>query len=183
MATSIRINVGLQEFQFERGSAIHLGAGELLRPRDAIALIRGLRGARELDTLRALAVDAVRRSFEWDEELHDVLAGLIACGRLRVRKIDAQIYRTLGATTELPELPPSEPVDNEIVETHSVMIELIDAEGNPVPGEPFRIKLPDGVVKQSTLDAEGKAHITGIVQPGTCEVCFYERDAEIWAPA
>jgi hypothetical protein len=63
------------------------------------------------------------------------------------------------------------------------MIELIDAEGNPVPGEPFRIKLPDGTVRTLTLDDEGKAHVTGIEQPGTCEVCFYKRDASIWAPA
>lgn len=63
------------------------------------------------------------------------------------------------------------------------MIELLDVEGNPVPGEPYRIRLPDGTVVTGKLDAQGKIHVTGIEQPGTCQVCFYERDAGIWAPA
>ena len=52
-----------------------------------------------------------------------------------------------------------------------------------MPGEPYRITLPDGTIKTGTLDAQGKASISGLAQGGTCKVCFYERDAAIWAPA
>jgi hypothetical protein len=78
-------------------------------------------------------------------------------------------------------LEPPAPVQNEIVETYSLMIELIDADENPVPNEPFRVKLPDGVIETGTLDAEGKAYITGITRAGSCKVCFYERDAGAWS--
>jgi uncharacterized protein (DUF2345 family) len=133
-------------------------------------------------------VNAVaRRGLEHDEVPRGRLTQLpqlnqlISSGRIRVRNVTASAYRTLS--DRVPPKLENEAVENEIVETHSVMIELLDVEGNPVPGEPYRIKLPDGTVVTGKLDAQGKAHHTGIEQPGTCQVCFYERDAVIWAPA
>lgn len=181
MATSIRLDVGLQTFQFEIDSSIHVGAGELLGPADALRLVQRQLGQHELRSLLPLALAVARRSLEWDEDLRDLIGQLIASGRIRVRTISAVAYRTLSDRVQ-PKLEP-EPLQNEIVENHTVMIELLDAEGNPVPGEPYRIKLPDGTVKTGTLDESGRAHITGIEQAGTCQVCFYERDAAIWAPA
>lgn len=181
MATSIRLYVGLQTFQFEIDSAIHVGAGELLGPGDALRLIQRQLGKHELRALIPLATAVARRSLEWDDDPRDLLSQLIANGRVRVRNITASAYRTLSDRAQ-PQIKP-EAVDNEIVETHSVMIELLDRDGNPVPGEPYRIKLPDGTVVSGKLDATGKAHHAGIEQAGTCQVCFYERDAKIWAPA
>jgi hypothetical protein len=181
VATSIRIGVGLETFQFEIDSAIHVGVGELLGSGDALRLIQRQLAAHQLRTLLPLATAAARRSLEWDEDLREVLTQMIASGRIRVRSISAVSYRTLSDHVQ-PELEP-EAVDNDIEETHSVMIELLDLEGNPVPGEPYRIELPDGTVVTGKLDAQGKAHITGIELTGTCQVCFYERDAAIWAPA
>jgi hypothetical protein len=181
VATSIRLNVGLQTFQFEVDSPIHVGAGQLLGSGDALRLIQRQLAEHELRSLIPLAAAVARRTLEWDEDPRALLRELIASGRVRVRNITATAYRTLGDRVQ-PKLEP-ETVENDIVETHSVMIELLDVEGNPVPGEPYRIKLPDGTVVNGKLDAQGKAHITGIEQPGSCQVCFYERDAAIWAPA
>jgi hypothetical protein len=183
VATSIRLYVGLQTFQFETDSAIHVGAGELLGPGDALRLIQRQLGKQELRALIPLATSVARRSLEWDEhgDLLSQLSQLIISGRVRVRNITASAYRTLSDRVQ-PKLEP-EPIDNEIVDAHSVMIELLDVEGNPVPGEPYRIKLPNGKVVNGKLDENGKAHVTGIEQAGTCQVCFYERDAAIWAPA
>jgi type VI secretion system secreted protein VgrG len=50
-----------------------------------------------------------------------------------------------------------------------------------VPGEPYRIELPDGTIRTGTLDDRGKARIAGLAQGGTCQVCFYKRDAAIWS--
>jgi hypothetical protein len=181
VATSIRLDVGPKTLQFEIDSAIHLGVGQLLGAGDALRLIQRQLATQQLRALIPLATAVTRRSLEWDEDLRDVLSQLIASGRIRVRNISAVSYRTLSDHVQ-PKLEP-EAVDNAIDETHSVMIELLDVEGNPVPGEPYRIELPDGTVVTGKLDAQGKAHITGIEQPGACQVCFYERDAAIWAPA
>lgn len=61
---------------------------------------------------------------------------------------------------------------------HWIVIELID-DGNPVPGEDFRITLPDGSIVEGSLDSHGKATIKGI-DAGCCRVAFPNRDAKDW---
>ncbi len=153
----------------------------MLPAREAARVLERVRDPAMLAEIRSVVVGVGARSFEWDEELTLRVAALLETGRLRLRAIEATSLRVLGRE-QRPE-DEFEREENEIAETHSVMIELVDAEGNPIPGEPFRIKLPDGSVRSLTLDDEGKAHLTGIEQPGTCQVCFYKRDTSIWAPA
>jgi type VI secretion system secreted protein VgrG len=62
-----------------------------------------------------------------------------------------------------------------------VGIELVDEEGKPVPGEPYRLQLPDGRILEGTLDAQGTAGADGI-DPGECKVCFPRLDGQIWRP-
>ena len=57
-------------------------------------------------------------------------------------------------------------------ETHWIGIELKDEEGNPVPHEEFRVKLPDGKIIPGWLDDEGKAKVEGIPKGGQVEVSF-----------
>lgn len=61
-------------------------------------------------------------------------------------------------------------------------IELIDDDGQPVASERYVITLPDGVRKQGTLDAQGRALIDQI-DPGTCQVSFPDLDAREWRRA
>jgi type VI secretion system secreted protein VgrG len=63
-----------------------------------------------------------------------------------------------------------------------IEIELIDEEDNPVPGEQYKITLPDGSVKTGTLDQNGFARVDGI-DPGTCKVTFPNLDKEAWEQA
>jgi type VI secretion system secreted protein VgrG len=66
---------------------------------------------------------------------------------------------------------------------HWIEIELIDDQGKPVPGERYRITLPDGTtLAEGTLDAKGRARVDGI-DPGTCKVTFPDLDAPTWKPA
>jgi hypothetical protein len=59
-------------------------------------------------------------------------------------------------------------------------IEITLTQGEkPVPGEAYRVELPDGSTKQGDLDANGFARIDGI-DPGTCKVSFPDRDGREW---
>jgi len=62
-----------------------------------------------------------------------------------------------------------------------IEIELVDKDGNPVPGERYQIKLPDGSVAEGTLDDKGHARVDG-VDPGNCEVTFPNLDQTVWEP-
>jgi len=61
-------------------------------------------------------------------------------------------------------------------------IQLKDEQGNPIPDQLYKIKLPDGTIIEGYLNSEGKAEIKGIPQ-GQCEVCFPEIDEDQWRPA
>jgi type VI secretion system secreted protein VgrG len=66
--------------------------------------------------------------------------------------------------------------------THWIEIQLNDEEGNPVPGEPYKITLPDGTtVADGTLDDKGHARVTNL-DPGTCQVTFPNLDQDTWKP-
>ena len=64
-----------------------------------------------------------------------------------------------------------------------IEIEMVDEDNNPVPGEAYRITLPDGqTVAEGTLDDKGFARVDGIDQ-GTCQITFPQRDADAWKKA
>jgi hypothetical protein len=62
-----------------------------------------------------------------------------------------------------------------------IQIELIDTAGKPVPSERYRVELPDGGIREGTLDPAGRAYI-GEIKPGQCRVLFPDIDAEEWRP-
>jgi hypothetical protein len=75
-----------------------------------------------------------------------------------------------------PERPSLEPAKT-WVEFH-----LIDENGRPVPDASYRVKLPDGSVRNGKLDGQGMARFDDI-DPGQCEFTFTEIDAKEWRPA
>lgn len=63
-----------------------------------------------------------------------------------------------------------------------IEIVLEDENGKPVPGEAYRITLPDGTtLAEGTLDEKGFARVDNI-DPGTCKVTFPNLDKEAWEP-
>jgi type VI secretion system secreted protein VgrG len=63
-----------------------------------------------------------------------------------------------------------------------IEIVLVDQDDKPVPGEAYRITLPDGTtLAEGTLDDKGFAREDGI-DPGTCKVTFPNLDKESWEP-
>ncbi|WP_022665693.1 hypothetical protein [Desulfospira joergensenii] len=60
-----------------------------------------------------------------------------------------------------------------------IEIEMVGEDDKPIPGEKYKITLPDDTVAQGTLDEKGFARIEG-VEPGTCKVSFPDLDKEAW---
>ncbi|HWY56583.1 MAG TPA: type VI secretion system tip protein TssI/VgrG [Terriglobales bacterium] len=86
-----------------------------------------------------------------------------------------------GSTPITPFKPGQVPAPGEQPKPHWIEIELVDEEGNPVPGEQYSITLPDGSVASGTLDGNGKARVDGI-DPGSCKVTFANLDQSVWKP-
>ncbi len=63
-----------------------------------------------------------------------------------------------------------------------IEIVLVDEEDIPVAGEAYRIVLPDGSVKEGSLDEKGFARIDSI-EPGTCKISFPSLDKDAWIKA
>ena len=60
-----------------------------------------------------------------------------------------------------------------------IEIEMLGEDDKPIPGEKYKIILPDDTVAQGTLDEKGFARIEGI-EPGTCKVSFPDLDKDAW---
>lgn len=63
-----------------------------------------------------------------------------------------------------------------------IEIELVGEDDKPIPGERYRITLPDRSVAEGTLDHNGFARVEGF-ESGTCEVCFPDLDQDAWEDA
>jgi protocatechuate 3,4-dioxygenase beta subunit len=83
-----------------------------------------------------------------------------------------------GEGTDPDETPPLEAVREEKT---WIEIELLDMDGNPMPGERYAITLPDGTVREGALDAHGRAYFGGL-DPGSAEIRWPDRDGDATAP-
>jgi hypothetical protein len=64
--------------------------------------------------------------------------------------------------------------------TSWIEIELVGEDDEPIPGEKYRIILPDGeTFAEGTLDEKGLARVEGF-EKGTCKVCFPDLDKDAW---
>jgi hypothetical protein len=85
-----------------------------------------------------------------------------------------------AADGDFSDQPASEPAAECKTKTW-IAIELLDPDGKPMPGEAYRLQLPDGSIREGSLDANGTASVSGI-DPGSCKVCFPRIDGRVWRP-
>jgi len=79
-----------------------------------------------------------------------------------------------------PHKPPPEDEEEEQQQKKSwIEIELVGEDDEPIPGERYRITLPDNSVASGTLDEKGFARVEGF-EKGTCKICFPGLDKEAW---
>lgn len=87
-----------------------------------------------------------------------------------------------GSTPVKPHKPPQTRAEKQ-KKPSWIQIKLKDDEGKPVPGERYKITLPDGeTVAEGTLDEKGFARVDGI-EPGSCKITFPELDKTAWKRA
>ncbi|MFO0613049.1 MAG: hypothetical protein U0414_10695 [Polyangiaceae bacterium] len=60
-----------------------------------------------------------------------------------------------------------------------IEIELLDEVGGPIPGERYRVDLPDGTTREGRLDHRGLAYVDRI-PAGRCTVSFPDYDKDAW---
>ena len=103
-----------------------------------------------------------------------------------VEKIKAEQRKTqtgkYGKTPGKPHQPPQSEEEKEKQKKKSwIEIKLLDVEGKPVPGEPYRVVLPDQSIAEGSLDQDGFTRIEGF-ESGNCQVSFPRRDKRSWSP-
>jgi len=85
-----------------------------------------------------------------------------------------------GSEKVQPFKPPTEEEKEEKKEELSwIEIELVGEDDEGIPGEKYKITLPDDSVAEGTLDEKGFARVEGF-EKGTCKVCFPDLDKEAW---
>ncbi|MDE1947448.1 MAG: hypothetical protein KGL43_10475 [Burkholderiales bacterium] len=84
----------------------------------------------------------------------------------------------------LGDTAPNQPVVQpcSAADPHWIEFELVDPDGNPVPGEPYRIRLPDQSLRIGTTDANGKVRFEPIVA-GQATICYTGFDTQEWQAA
>jgi|SRR5260370_20047471 type VI secretion system secreted protein VgrG len=101
-----------------------------------------------------------------------------------VEKIKAEQLQTqsgkYGSTPVTPHKPPQTKEEKKKKKSW-IEIKLVDLEGLPVPGEKYKITLPDDSVAEGTLNEKGFARVEGF-DPGSCKVTFPTRDKTTWNP-
>ena len=109
------------------------------------------------------------------------LVRLLASGRMELREDRLPPLSAVDGDepqeAPLPAAPRKAPTEVTWIE-----IRLIGEDDQPIPGERYRIELPDGTTREGRLDDKGKARVDGI-DPGTCAVTFPALDEEAWVRA
>lgn len=100
-----------------------------------------------------------------------------------VEQVKAQQRQTqtgkYGSVKTQPYKPPQTAAEKETKKSW-IEIEMVDEEDQPVPGEAYKITLPDGqTIAEGTLNDKGFTRVDGIEQ-GTCKITFPDLDKDAW---
>jgi hypothetical protein len=95
-------------------------------------------------------------------------------------RVRARLSPPLRAERAAPEPEPAEPLaargSEPVRELSWIEIALQNPDGSPLANEPYRIKLPDGALREGKLGANGKIRLNDI-PVGECEISFPNHDA------
>lgn len=129
-----------------------------------------------------LAREALRCPGLSGRSLEKALEVAISRGEIRFIQSAPQRLRTRQVTIPFKEYVPQALVPEQDRDTSWIEIELVDKLGKPVPGEKYQVTLPDGMIREGTLDDSGRARLNRIPE-GTCQVQFPQLDGRSWNAA
>ena len=110
-----------------------------------------------------------------------VKTGCLIAVECRIRVTQSMVAPLPAAPRQRPSRPQGAVVADEPTKTW-VEILLLDHAGMPVPNEKYHIEAPGGVIRDGTLDAQGRARIPNI-DPGSCDISFPDIDGREWKEA
>jgi hypothetical protein len=153
------------------------GSGQRLRGEAAVRALDGALAGTSAWGFAARTLDAIARAGGGPGSPRDVVRRALRQGRLdlwrdQLRVVAAPLPAPLDEEALL-RAPPSE----EDSERTWIEIELTDMEGNPVRGERYWIKLPDGTVREGALNEQGRAYFGGL-DAGSAEIRWPDLDEE-----
>ena len=162
-----------------RATAGHFLQGEIIRAGKADA--SALANLRDLAGRYGLLAGVYRAT---DAKILDHVAWLLETRRLHaiecvMLRPDTPLVRATASSDAPAPVRRQAPIDDPKT---WVGIELVDDVGRAVAGQRYVVKVPEGVVNEGTLDAQGRARISGI-DPGACEISFPDIDAREWKRA
>lgn len=97
-------------------------------------------------------------------------------------KYGAQKVKPFKAPAGAASATPEQGSEETKKKTSWIEIELVGEDEKPIPGENYRITLPDNSVDEGTLDEKGFARVEGF-EPGACKITFPDLDQEAWEDA
>jgi hypothetical protein len=105
-------------------------------------------------------------------------ATLLASGRYKILGSPIRGLRS-GSAEQEPEERAEAAKAPQLSNKSWIEFNLRDDKGQPVPGEKYRITLPDASVQEGNLDAMGHAEYYGI-NAGMCEISFPDLEDDQW---
>ena len=102
-----------------------------------------------------------------------------------VEKLKVEQREATAGKYDAPPMKPHRPpqtAEEKATSNSWIEIELVDENDKPVPGERYRIILPDETVAEGTLDENGFVRVEGI-EPGTCKILLPDLEEEVWKRA
>jgi hypothetical protein len=152
-------------------------AGQRLRGEAAVRALDEALLATSAWGFAARSLDEVARALGGPGRPVDVVRRALRAGRLELWRDEIRVVAA----------PVPAPLDEEALlrapraeddsELTWIEIELTDMEGNPVPGERYWVKLPDGTVREGALNEQGRAYFGGL-DAGAAEIRWPDLDEE-----
>ena len=102
--------------------------------------------------------------------------GLLLLEEASVPTIRVDQLRSLGDAA--PNRPVIQPCPGDV---HWIEFQLVDQDSEPVPGQPYTVRLPDQSLRTGTTDACGSIRFDGITA-GQASICFTELNGQEWKP-
>ncbi|WP_437716162.1 hypothetical protein WMF45_06960 [Sorangium sp. So ce448] len=116
-----------------------------------------------------------------DADVLDALSRLLLSGRVQLREAPLPWLPSYGGdAADAEEQAPASAVPRAPrTELTWIEIRLLGEDDRPIPYERYRVELPDGSIREGSLDDEGRARLDGI-EAGACLVTFPALDQEAW---